>query len=150
MTKIYILLFSIFFLGNTLNAQNKKEGKEKIRTLKIAYLTEKLDLTSKEAEKFWPLYNDFGKTRKELFRFEKKELRKKIKEGYINSISNKEAKEVLNKVSDNRKKYFNTKTAFHKTLAEFLSFKKILLLEVSEREFNKKLMNKLKNKTTCN
>ena len=36
---------------------------ELIKTKKIAFFTEQLALTSKEAEKFWPVYNDLEKQR---------------------------------------------------------------------------------------
>ena len=32
---------------------------EKIQSLKIAFITQKLQLTTDEAEKFWPVYNQY-------------------------------------------------------------------------------------------
>ena len=32
---------------------------EKIQSLKIAFITQKLQLTTDEAEKFWPIYNQY-------------------------------------------------------------------------------------------
>ena len=34
------------------------ENKEKLKAHKIAYITERLQLTPAEAEKFWPVYNE--------------------------------------------------------------------------------------------
>jgi len=132
------------FLCLNINAQNKK-GKEKIRALKIAYLTEKLDLTSNEAEKFWPLFNEHHKQRRELFKSEKKELKDKINDGY--EFSNKEANTILKKIAECREKRYKNKIEYNTALSKILPAKKILILEVTEREFNKKLMHKLKNKT---
>jgi hypothetical protein len=43
---------------------------EKIKNLRIAYISDKLGLTPDQAEKFWPLYREFvekrNETRKEL------------------------------------------------------------------------------------
>ncbi len=147
MKKIYLFLFTVIFFSLTINAQDKK-GKEKIRALKIAYLTEKLDLTSTESEKFWPLFNDYHKKRRELFSFEKHEIKDRIKNGYdINDLSNKEAETILTKIVNNREQLYKNKISFHKKLHAILPAKKILVLEITEREFNKKLMHKLKNKT---
>ena len=42
------------------NAQGNRGGRsEKVEALKIAFLTQKLQLTSAEAEKFWPVYNQY-------------------------------------------------------------------------------------------
>ena len=35
------------------------DKRENIETLKIGFLTKKLDLTSEEAQKFWPVYNAY-------------------------------------------------------------------------------------------
>ena len=40
------------------NAQNGQRV-EKIQALKIAFITQKLDLSAAEAEKFWPIYNEY-------------------------------------------------------------------------------------------
>lgn len=55
--KKYLLL--LFALGSFLmvNAQKKGGGEDKIKALKIAFITQKLDLTASEAQKFWPVYN---------------------------------------------------------------------------------------------
>lgn len=37
-------------------AQN---GREKIQALKVAFITQKLHLTPSEAQKFWPVYNQY-------------------------------------------------------------------------------------------
>ena len=50
---VFIISFSIlsFSQGN----------RDKIKTLKIAFITEKLDLSEQEAQKFWPIYNKYDK-----------------------------------------------------------------------------------------
>jgi hypothetical protein len=51
------LLFSFLFLaGITIRAQNGN----RLEALKIAYITNKLNLSPEEAQKFWPLYNQYS------------------------------------------------------------------------------------------
>ena len=38
--------------------ENNKEKDEKIEALKVGFITKELNLTSTEAEKFWPVYNE--------------------------------------------------------------------------------------------
>ena len=64
---ISILAFLIFASGITAqeNRGVKRDGKRKqrsdsrIEAKKVAYITEELDLSTEEAQRFWPLYNDF-------------------------------------------------------------------------------------------
>ena len=35
--------------------------KEKMEAMRVGFITQKLDLTSEEAQKFWPVYNEFQK-----------------------------------------------------------------------------------------
>ena len=42
------------------------KASEKIKAAHAAYITERLELTSAEAEKFWPVYREYGEKRKEI------------------------------------------------------------------------------------
>lgn len=60
------LLIAFLGLGLSLNGfsqdagdQKEKGGGQRLEALKIAYLTKKLDLTSEEAQRFWPVYNKY-------------------------------------------------------------------------------------------
>ncbi len=39
--------------------EDMKAMKDKFRADKVAFLTTRMDLTPAEAEKFWPVYNEF-------------------------------------------------------------------------------------------
>ena len=65
--------------------EGRKGMKDKIRTLKIEFITEKLDLSSVEAEKFWPIYNVFDKAYMELRHEKLKGLKDNLKKE-INEI----------------------------------------------------------------
>jgi len=50
---------------------NKVKDEEKIKAEKVAFLTTQLDLTVAEAQKFWPLYNEYEKKNDEIFKSER-------------------------------------------------------------------------------
>ena len=57
------VLVSIILLGSLTafsqeKSKNPKIQKERIEQAKIAFLTKKLELTSEEAQQFWPIYNE--------------------------------------------------------------------------------------------
>lgn len=141
------LLITLFFFSIAINAQHKK-GKEKIRALKIAYLTEKLDLTPNESEKFWPLFNQYQKKRRSLFSFERKQLKQRIEqEDTVNNLTDNEAQEILKKIHEFKAERYKHEVKFQQELVNILPAKKILILETTQRSFNKKLLNKLKDKS---
>lgn len=49
----------LFFIASHLAAQQESKH-EKLEALKIAFITEKLSLTTKEAQNFWPVYNEYS------------------------------------------------------------------------------------------
>jgi len=59
----HFLIILFLGLGLSLNgiAQDgdQKPDGSKLEALKIAYLTKKLDLTTEEAQRFWPVYNKY-------------------------------------------------------------------------------------------
>ncbi|MCX6186302.1 MAG: hypothetical protein NTU43_04785, partial [Bacteroidetes bacterium] len=57
--KTMALLVLLVLTQYTLYAQ-KGKMKDKIETMKIGFITQKLNLTSEEAQKFWPVYNKFS------------------------------------------------------------------------------------------
>jgi len=132
-TFIAIALFSISFFAQG------KEGKEKVRAYKIAYLTEKLDLSSEEAEKFWPIYNEYSKNRRENYKAKKKKIKAKIDEkGGPENLSNKEAEIILAEITVLRDNQHQNKLKFRDKLKSILSAKKVLQFELAQAEFNKK------------
>ena len=54
-----IVLFVLFMSAAFSSVHAQQDKHEKIRAFKTAYLTEQLSLTSSEAEKFWPVYNEY-------------------------------------------------------------------------------------------
>ena len=60
MKKYIFILFLMLGSFSGIKAQNGDETRaEKIESLKIAFITQKLQLTTDEAQKFWPVYNQY-------------------------------------------------------------------------------------------
>ncbi len=76
MKKIYILLSLIFLCGFAKSQDTQQPIDEKkvqdIEALKVAFISKELELTPDEAQKFWPVYNQYSK--------EIKEARKSVKD----------------------------------------------------------------------
>ena len=60
-TVICLMLFSL----NAVKGQEQTDN-ERLTAYKIAFFTQRLDLTPAEAEKFWPVYNDYSARKSKL------------------------------------------------------------------------------------
>ncbi|OSY88596.1 hypothetical protein WH52_06185 [Tenacibaculum holothuriorum] len=142
----YILIFLISFSASA-QVKYKKESREKIRALKVGILTEKLDLTSKEAEKFWPIYNKYDKELNDLRIEEKHLMWKQIrKNGDVEALTEKQSKEIVLKMFSLREKVYKMRKDYYKKLLDVLPYKKIIQLEIAEKDFHRKLIGKLRHK----
>lgn len=146
MKKTILALLLTCSLSTLVNAQHKK-GREKIRTYKISYITEKLNLTPDEAEKFWPLYNKYDKKMMQLHREERFNIKRKIKnKGGIDNITEKESEDFLKKIRLLSQERYKIKADFHNKISKVLPYKKILTLEITEHDFHRNLIKKFKRK----
>lgn len=62
-TRILIIAMLLISLTGMAQRQFDPQTLELIKTKKIAFMTEQIGLTSQEAEKFWPVYNELDKQR---------------------------------------------------------------------------------------
>ncbi len=146
--KKFILLSCLFFTSMNLVAQSsgRKEMKDKIRILKVEFITEKLNLSSVEAEKFWPIYNAFDRAYMELRHKKLKGLKDNLNKE-INTISEAEALSKLNEMTAIEDELVQLKRSFRYKLESVISIKKILLLKIAEDGFNRRMMDKLKRRS---
>ncbi|OMP31237.1 hypothetical protein [Mangrovimonas sp. DI 80] len=130
-----VLLFCLSF-----GIQAQEPDREKIKTLKIAFLTERLNLTKKEAQEFWPVYNTFEESNNQL----RHEAFTKRRNANLESLTESEAKALLNEIAAIEDQRHQLKTKFLKDLREILSAKKILLLKQSEDDFKHQMFEEFK------
>ncbi len=139
------LIIAILFMAINMSYGQKhhKPDFEKIKTLKVAFFTEHLDLTSSEAEIFWPVYNTYEKNRRNLGKTEYHEFYSKL---CNNDYTEEEASRLLNKYLEIEKKEEELDKAFFKKMKKLLSAKKTLLLIRAEKEFKKQLIKQYRKK----
>ena len=138
--KITIVLFFCFSLMHSTWAQPGKSS-EKIRALKVAYITEKLELSTSEAEKFWPIYNKFDISSHQLRREMKKKMRSFFNpESEMREVTNEEAKDLISSKLKMDKKLLQLEEQFLKDVEKIISPQKMLKLQIAEMEFGRKLM----------
>ena len=145
--KTKIILPIIFLLVTSLSfSQGFKEKREKVKALKVAYITEQLELTTDEAQKFWPIYNAFDENQSELRHEKMRAILDRFKPGNVEKLSEKDASNSLIQMEKIEEDLFNLKKKFIKDLQSVISAKKIIKLKKAEEDFNRELLKQMREK----
>jgi hypothetical protein len=137
---IFLLVIIMFPVSRTV-AQNP--NMEKLNNYKIGFFTKKLNLTSGEAEKFWPVYNEY-QGQKNLVQMEKMKLNRNFNQNE-SSLTDKQMEDMGDKYVDCLVQETNLAVAFHKKLKEVLPPVKIILYYQAENQYKVQLLNELQN-----
>ncbi len=129
---LFILSFSLLTVA--------QGNMDKIKALKIAFITEKLNLSEKEAQQFWPIYNSYQEDMSTLKR-QAYNTRKNID---INAISDDEATQILKEMRINDNKRQALENEFIDKLSRVISAKKIIQIHKLEDDFKRKMFEEYK------
>jgi hypothetical protein len=136
--------FTVLFLLGLLaiiTAKAQNGNREKLDAYRVGFFTKKLNLTSEEAERFWPAYNDYQKKKTELLR-ERVMMVRDFNQNE-SSLSEKE----LTQIGDNLIATFSRENEmaqdFHKRLKELLSPAKVIRYYQAENQWKAQLLNEL-------
>lgn len=133
---IVLLLLSVTVFGQPNRA-------EKIKSLKIAFLANRLDLSPEEAQVFWPVYNKFDEKQATLHK-QNRQLLFKLRPENANSLSDKEMQTLLEETETIDATMQNNKRQFVKDLQGIIPPQKILLLKRIEDDFKQTLLKQFK------
>ena len=155
--KILAAVISIFAFSHTMSAQQgdpkgpkgpkgnrNEERKDNFESLKIAFLTDKLDLTPEEAQQFWPVYNQFTNKLEEL-RKKRRQDGKDVKQN-LDGLSDKELEQAVDNDLIYRQKELDLQKEYNVKFKSVLPIKKVAKLYAAEEQFKMVLLNKLKDK----
>ena len=130
-----MLTFPLIRLG----AQNT--NLEKLNAYKIGFFTKKLNLTSQEAEKFWPVYNEF-QTQKNQIQLEKVSIIRNYNLNE-NTLSDNQLSEMGDKLVATIVQESSLAVTFHKKLKEVLPPVKVIRFYQAENQYKAQLLKEL-------
>lgn len=139
-----IILAISLLISAIMIAQPLRDGKlkERIKAQKTAFITSKLNLTNEEAQKFWPIYNEFETTLQSIRNGELRTIKQRLKNNP--NMDDKEANVLLEKLITAEDNRHNAKVKLIKDLKGVIPTRKIIKLKRVEDEFNRKLLERLK------
>ena len=143
MKKIIILLS--LFICTISFGQDFERRAERVKALRVAFISNKLDLTSQEAEKFWPIFNKFSDSQTNLHK-QKRQLMLKLRPENTVGMSDSATLKLLNESENIDADLENKKRQFVKDLQGVISPQKILLLKKLDEDFKSTLLKQFKNR----
>ncbi len=115
------------------------KGRDKIEAAKIGLISERLGLTPEEAEKFWPVYNEYSQKRRENHRQFQEARRKYNPE----TASDRETEEMLRLGRQTKERQLKIEKEYSERLLSVISSRQLLSLQEAEREFREMLLKRL-------
>ena len=144
MKRAYLML-SLCCLAYAAGAQDFSDGDEissaaldRVKAQRVAFITERINMNSKEAEKFWPIFNEYEQEERKIRRRYQPFARR------IADMNDAEAREFLKTRFDMEQELLDLKKQYYLRLAEVISPRKLAGFNRADREFKKLLLNRIR------
>lgn len=137
---VIALFFNLPFLAAAQNTDNNRE--DEIEAYKIAFLTQKLDLSPEEAKVFWPIYTSWQKQQSDL----RKERRQKMisfrKISDIENLSDTEIQTLIQNDFAIRQRELSLDVIYYRKLKTSLPIKIVGKFYRAQEAFKRELLTK--------
>lgn len=137
------LIFTIVLL-TSLSIFSQESKTDKVEAMKVGFITNRLELTAKEAQVFWPLYNEYNSKMEKLRKTKRsdfEELKNKSE-----NLTDKELEAFINEVFTSKQKELDLQKEYYEKYAKVLPVKKVAMLYQAENQFKRELLRKIKEK----
>lgn len=119
-----------------------KEKMAEIKAQKSAYITTKLELTTEQAQQFWPLYNAYD-AQQDVIRKEARELGRGARNSG-DALTEAQAAEMIAKHLANLQKEVDLDNQYSDKFKKSIGAVKTVQLRLAEQDFNREVLRRLK------
>lgn len=134
-----LILFILLFNRQSLSAQPEKD---KVEALRVAFISKRVELTSAEAEKFWPVYNEYNDKIKAIRKNLRQSYRKKSE-----TLTEKDAEELYYLDLQSKQAETDVHKVYSEKIKGIIGFKKFVKLRQAEEDFKREIINTIKEKS---
>lgn len=131
--QIYALMLVCSITFTQAYAQKDRPLEERIEAQRIAFITQRVNLSPEEAQSFWPVYNEYREKEKVL-------RSSKQSPGDIMDMDEADASKYINQVLMQEQQELDLKKAYTDKLRAVISAKKIIRFYAAERMFKERLV----------
>ena len=109
-----------------------------LENAKIAFITNRVSLTQDQAQKFWPLYNEFSARRRDLNRSGRL-LRRDVTEG----MTDQQIRDSFTQAFTMRQQELNLEKEYFDKFQKVISLRQVAQLFQAERDFTKEVIKRV-------
>lgn len=135
---ITMLLLAFAHIGTAQPGQRGEKKQEKLEAFKIAFFTERLQLTPEESKVFWPLFDQFENERdalKDKFDLDNQKLE---------LMSDKDVEAAILQHMDMEEQLVKLRRDYTRRFMEVLPVRKVAMLQRIDNDFKRALLEELK------
>ncbi len=115
------------------------EVQARVKAARVAYLTERLGLSTGESEQFWALYNEYED--------EQRAVRRQYRPGKaVEQMTNEEAEVHLSAQMEKEEALLGLRRDYYSRMLKVVPARKLVLLEKADREFRLELVRKMRDR----
>ena len=118
--------------------------RERVRSEKVAFLTQEIDLSESEAQVFWPIYNEIQKAQRESFDAVRAAY-EAMEKGVADKKTGKEMEKLVQAYIDAKDKSDGIETKYLNKLLKALPAEKVARYYVAEEKFRHQQIGRLGN-----
>lgn len=148
--KYLLILLIVLIFSNTVaqppmpgHRGNNPERREQIESMKIAFLTKRLDLSPEEAKRFWPVYNQYAEELEKLRRG-RMEQRRDLREK--EQMSEADYEKIVDGEISFRQHELDILKKYNSQFKQILPMKKVAQLYRAEEDFKRELLERIREK----
>jgi hypothetical protein len=129
-----LMTLAAFAQDDELPQPQDQKVRDKIEAARIAYITDQLELTPAEAEKFWPIYREFAEKRREI----RQQLRQTRK-----ANPNQTDEELVNQQFKAKQQELDLEKDYSGRLIKVISAQKLRSLPQAEKNFRQMILDQI-------
>lgn len=131
---------TLFILTISMMGFAQSSSQDKIQAAKIALITERLNLTPEQAQKFWPIYNEYTK--------KQEDVRKAFTEAKRNhdpeTATDQETQRLLEIGMEAKQQALSIEKQYTDRFLEVINNRQLLNLRTAEKDFIEMMRNRLR------
>jgi len=139
---VAVLVLTLPSQGILAQDKGRKDWQDKWKAEKIAYLTDAMDLSSSEAERFWPVYNKCECEKRQCFKITM-EAYKTLNDAITAGKSDSEVRFLLDKYIEAQDSGKGIDKKYVAEYRKILSDKKVAKLYIAEESFRRQQIHRL-------
>ena len=135
-----LIFIGLLIAASLSSFSQSEEAKKKIEAAKIALITERLGLTPEQAEKFWPIYREYGLKRKDI----RQEFDQARRSFDPNQATEEENKNMLELATQIKERQLKLEQDYSQRMLDVITSRQLNNLRKAEGDFKEMLLKRIR------